>query len=102
MYALSPSEPEGSVCRLSRTCCSLEAQQLMQQSVSSDYHSRISNSISTRVFECYNQTLTGEESILYMVAVFLQGLLVRGWVEGWEGEGGGGGVTTSNILKHIQ
>jgi len=31
----------------------------MQQAVSSDYHSRISNSISTRVFECYNHTLTG-------------------------------------------
>lgn len=61
----------------------------MQQAVSSDYHSRIANSISTRVFECYNHTLTGEESILYMVAVFLQSLVVRGWLEGWEGEGGG-------------
>jgi len=69
----------------------------MQQAVSSDYHSRISNSISMRVFECYNQTLTGEESILYMGAVFLQSLLVRGGWRGGRVKGGGGGAPPRKV-----
>lgn len=64
------SESEGSVCRLNQTCCSVEAQESMKESISSHYHNRISDIISAGMLECYNHNITGEKSVLCNSNVF--------------------------------